>query len=403
MYAETAQEIFQLFDMTEKTDAQIIAILGSTRYDKDACAAGISFIKDKNKIFFILDKTNYADSVCDTGIKALHLEGFSENELLDLIESTKKISHNPHYFIKLCNSYFKMEDKTELQIVNLLKKTSYDYELVLMSVKTLTKKSKKMNDEQLLALIELTEYNDRICEACVPFFKSEGQLFSLISSSKNLYNICSYCAPHIYWIDKSNDQILKILQSVNYHPSLCKSAITHFDNRDSILAILSGCKYDQEVCAVGIPLLRLDLLSEKELLAFMKLADYSYQICFACLEYMNLANKNDDQLLHVMATSSFNQYVCMKAIVFLKTEKNVMNIITSTGYQTGVARAGLPLIKLSTDVIAVMNGSKYNSDVCSSGMAGLKNEEEIFYIMEKTNYNHDVCRAGIKAFEALKK
>ncbi len=403
MYSETAQEFFKSFDMTEKTDAQIIAILGSTRYDKDACAAGISFIKDKDKVFSILDKTNYANSVCDASMKALHLEKLSENELLDLIEATKKTVHNCHYFVSLCNSYFKMENKTELQIVNLLKKTNYAYDLVLMSVKTLTKKSKKMNDEQLLALIELTEYNDRICEACVPFFKSENQLFDLISSSKNLYNICSYCAPHIFWIDKSNNQILSILQSVNYHPELCKSAIAHFDDRDSILIVLKGCKYDQEVCDVGIPLLRLDLLSEKELLDFMKLADYSYQICFACLEHIDLAIKPDLQLLSLMSATAFNHFVCMKAIVFLTLEKHVMEVMVSTDYQTGVVRAGLPRITLSIDVLAVMNGSKYNTDVCSLGMSGLKNEEEIFYIMEKTNYNNDVCKAGVKAFEALKK
>jgi len=403
MNEETLKGLFTLFHLNEKSDEQIMKIMKARHNTKEACTLGISFLKSEDNILATMQDAFFEDCVCEAGIKALHLENKSENEILAFVEKAMTGNDSQKSVVKkLCIPYFKLDKKKEYQIFNLLKKTKYEYWIRKASVEVLEKRVKKMTDEELLSLIELADYNEDIFYLCIRHFKSEEQILTLLEREQTSDHVRGVMASHIKWEGKDENQVLEVMKRAHYQSSFCEAGISFLKQEENILFAMEKGHYYGSICKIGIPLLQLESKSNNDFLRIMLNSKYNHLICDKCLSFLNLSEKTEQGIMDIIKVTEYNQFVCMEAITFLKSANLITFVIKKTNFQTGVCCAGLPLLKLSTDIHFVMNGSDYDTDVCSIGILLLKTEEEIFSIMEKTKFNSGVCEAGVKTMEAIK-
>jgi hypothetical protein len=144
MNSETALEVFRLFDMSNKTEDQIVSMVASTLYDLETCRVGISLLKSEKNILKIMEQSFYDEETCVAALKALKLENWNENKILVFIYSIPE-SNNQNTVKKLSIPYFKLDEKKEYQILNLLKKVQYDYFFRTACIKALNLEQKTEN------------------------------------------------------------------------------------------------------------------------------------------------------------------------------------------------------------------------------------------------------------------
>jgi len=407
MDKKAATEMFKLFHMNEKTDGQIMAIMKSHQRDKEVYTVGISFLKSPDNIITAMRDIYYEEPVCVAGIKALQLENKTENEILALMGKVISGVYNDRQksVVEKCFApYFKLNKKKTFQIFNLLKKTNYSYWISQTSIKVLAKRVNKMSDEELLALIELSDYNKDIIILCIQYFKSEEEVLKFTekeSLSDSLDFILGKAVHIIKWAGKTENQILEVLRRAHYQSDFCEAALPFIEKEENLLFVMKEGHNYGRMSEVGIPLLQLELKDYDGLLHVMQESNYEYLICSRCLALMNLPEKEESVLMNLVKATEYNKFVCRDVIIFLKSTKFVLDVITKTNFEKIVCCAGLPLLKLSSDILFVMSGSEYDSDVCEIGILLLETEEAIFYVMQATKFNTGVCRKGVKAIKAI--
>ncbi|MDD4412734.1 MAG: hypothetical protein PHR00_03770 [Patescibacteria group bacterium] len=91
-------------------------------------------------------------------------------------------------------------------------------------------KLKDKTEPELINLITVTrdkDYQKSICEACLPFLKSEDIILQIIERSSEFKNILKLGIKALNLEEKSDDEILGIAGRLNYKPDFC-GAITSF-------------------------------------------------------------------------------------------------------------------------------------------------------------------------------
>jgi hypothetical protein len=405
MNSKTALEVFRLFKMSDKTEEQVVAIIASTLYQKEACRVGMPFLKLEKNILKLMRESFYDEETCAAALKALKMESWTENKILAFLNNLPE-GNNRDTVKKLSLSYFKLEEKKEYQIINLLKKVKNDYCFRDPCVKAL--KLSEKTDEELWSIIELSDFQENICRAAIKCFKDEENILLLMERSETPDHVLNVGAKCIKWEGKSDDKTMHILKRGRYNLTLCEAGITSLKQVSDILFIMEKGHYYNSICDIGIPLLKLDQKDTDELFQIMAESKYDYQICDACLSFLNLQEKTSPDLLAIMARTDFNEFVCMRAITHFKKNKGldcesaVIDVMRKTNFQTGVCRVGLPLLVKDLSFVYVMESSGYNADVCEIGITLLKDEATIFMIMEKTNFEYKVCEAAVKTMAAIK-
>ena len=404
MDKKVVRGIFELFNMSTKTEQQIVDIMKADHNSKEVCTLGVSFLKSEEEILKVMGSTYYDEKVCEAAIKALHLENKTENEILTFISKVEANGNQKGSVIRPCIPYLKLDELREFQILNLLRKTKYEYYIRTACIEALIKKIESFNDEQLLSVIELTDFNEDILALCIKYFKSEKQILKLIRVDKTPSYIISSAATLIKWEEKNEDQILEVLEKVAYNSSFCESGIKFFETEKNILFVLEKTENDSTVTELAIPLLKLESKSKTDLMRIIINSNYNSYICDECFNHLELAKMTESEILGIIKASNYNSFVSMNLVCFLKNEmKNILDVVRKTQFNVGVCRASLPLLKVPSDIYLVLSGSNFDPHVCEKGISSLKTEDEIFSIMEKTKFHYDVCNAGVLAMEGVLK
>lgn len=405
MDSKTALDVFRLFNVSDKTDDQIMAITASALYIAEVCRMAVPLLKSEKNILRLMRESFYDEETCAAALKALKLEDWTENKILTFLNSLPE-GNNRDTVKKLSIPYFKLNKKKEYQIINLLKKVKYDYYFRAACIKALN--LEKKNDGQLQSIIELSDFQENICRAAIKCFKDEENILLLMERKESENNVCAAGAPFIKWEGKTEDQVMHTLKRGQYNSRLCELGIAYLKTVSNILFIMEKGHYYNSICDLGIPLLNLDQKNNDELFQIMRLSEYNYQICDACLSFLNLSKKNNNGLFQLMDRTDFNAFVCMRLLSYSKVEQGtdyesfIVDVIRKTNFQAGVCRTGLPLIENEISHIYIMESSGYDSDVCEVGITLLKDEKTIFHVMEMTKFDYKVCEAGVKTLTALK-
>jgi hypothetical protein len=399
MNSSTALEVFSLFNMSDKTDDQIMNILASTLYDVEVCRVGVSLLKSENNILKLMEQSFYDEETCTIALKVLKLEGWSENKILAFLDNLPE-GNQRNTVKKLSIPYFKLEEKKEYQILNLLKKVKYDYYFRGPCVKAL--KLLEKTDEELQSIIELSDFQENICLAAIKCFKEEENILLLMERNEMPDLVLNVGAKCIKWEGKNEDQAMHTIKRGRYNLNLCEAGISSLKKVSDILAIMEKGRYYSGICDIGIPLLKLDQKINDDLFQIMSESKYNYQICNACLSFFKLSEQSENSLLEIMQKTNYNEFVCMKCIEFLKNESLINEVFSKTSFQIGVCRTGLPLITDQKIIDQVMYLVAYDADVCEIGITLLTDEKMIFDVMEKTKFEYKVCQAGVKTLTALK-
>lgn len=396
---KTALDIFRLVNMGDKNDDQIMTILSSADYAKGACQSGVSLLKSDENVLKIMSRSFYDEETCIAALKVLKLENLTENKLLVFIDNFPA-GNSRDTIKKLSIPYFKLKEKKEHQIINLLKKVRYDFYFKGPLIEAL--KLSKKDDEELQSIIELSDFQDDICRAVIEHFKGEEYILCLMERKEISNHVLSAGAKRIKWEGKDEGQIMHTIKRGQYSLGICEAGLSFLKMESNILYIMGKGEYSYNICNIGIPLLNLDKKTPEEHLCIMAASKYVYQICDACLSFFNLSEESDESLLEIMDRTKYSAYVCMKCIKFLKNEADIFNVIYLSGFQVGVCRNGLPLLTDQKIIKKVMYLASYDDDVCAVGITLLTDEKIIFDVMEKSKFEYKVCAAGVKTLAALK-
>jgi len=399
MESKTAQEIFRLFDLSKKTEDQILAIIQASHYSPEVCCLGISFLKNESNILMIMEKTSYNPKVCAVGVKALKLGSKTENQILTLLEEINA-GDTQECVRKLCIPYFKLKQKKEYEILNLLKKTKWNYFIKKAAIEALKVENK--TDEQLVTLMEITDYQSDVCALCMKHLKKDENIIALMTRESTPYFIQIIGASRLNWKNKTTEQIMEILVGTDYNHDVSLAAVPYIKTVKEILLVIKYSANSEDICTIGINNLKLSEKAEDKLLWLMKESGYNYYVCCRCLELLSLNEKTDDQLLSIMFNSDYNEFVCATCIIHLKSEYDVHQTIKKTKFKTTVCLAGLPRLSLQSDIINVLADSCYEDNVCVLGISLLKSENLIFDTMEKANYSSPICDAAVERLKVLK-
>lgn len=406
MDSKTALEIFRLFNMSDKTDDQIMAIVSNTHYAKEACRAAAPFLKTENNILKLMDWSFYDEETCIAALKALKLEEWTENKILDFIYKIPE-GNNRNTVKKISVSYFKLKEKKEYQIINLFKKVKYDAYFRDACIKALNLPDK--TDDQLQSIIELLDFQEYVCYEAIQCFKEEESILLLMEREGTTDFVLRAGADRIKWEGKTEDQALNAIRRGQYNSHLCELGLSSLKKQSDILFIMEKGQYYGNICEIGIPLLNLSEKTVDELFDIMSESKYNYHVCNACFKFLALKEKSNAQLLDFMKRTGFNPFVCMRMFDYftlgskeMDYEGCIIEVMEDTGFDVRVCRSGLPLLKEESSISHIMRSSGYKDKVCQVGITLLKDEKNIFDIMEKTNFESGVCEAGVKTMATIK-
>lgn len=398
MNSRTAVEVFRLFNMSEKTENQIMSIIKSTQYEPSACEAGVPLLFLEKNILEVMEKSFYAGGVCKVALKRLKMQEWSENKILSFIDQLET-STARDTLKKISIPYFKLKQKKEYQILNLLKKVKHDYYFRKACIEALNLKSK--TDEQLWSIIELSDYQAYICIGAIRCFTKDEYILSLIQRHITTDLVLSEAAKCIRWEGNSEDQIMYLIGRGKYNFHFCEKGIVFLKKVSNILFVMAEGHHCISICKLGIPMLNLAQKTPGELFSIMA-PTYDYLVCDACLKFFELPKQSEEALVGIMQRTGYNEFVCMRCLPWLKNETLILSVIRETSFQVGVCRTGLPMLSNETDIAYIIASSGYNTDICEIGITLLTNEQDIFEVMEKTNFYCKVCKAGVKTLANIK-
>lgn len=401
MKSDTILEIFRLFNMKNKTEQQIMALIKESGYhNKDLCKLAITLLKSEENIMTVIYHTCYDEGVCQAGIKTLIKKNWTDNQILAFL---KRVRDNSDSIItKLCIPYFKLNDKKEYELINLLRKVDYTFYFLQPCLKALD--IDKKNDKQLIALMEITNYHESFCYACITHLKTEENILSLMERSGTPDYVVVAGAELIKWKKKSENEILAIIEKSHDKFSFYDNGILYLKNVENILKVLKLINYSYSTLGTVLPVLKLDQKSESELWRIMKLSDYAYSVCTECLAFINLSEKDDDELKGLMLETEMNPLICENIVPNLKSEEPILFAIKNTKFNDDVCAAALPLLFKGDEatIFSLLENTHYCDAVCEVGIPLLTNEDSIFRAMGNAHFASKALDAGLVAIKKLK-
>lgn len=402
MKSDTIEEIFRLFDMNAKTEKQVMALIKESGFrNTKLCQTAIPYLRSEDNILKVMSSTFFDEEVCKVGLKTLITKDWSDNKILAFL---KKVENDRDSRVKrLSIPYFKLKGKKEYEIINLLRKTEYDFYFLKPCIDALG--INKKNDDQLIALMEIADYHADFCFACIKGLKKEENILALMERNTTPDYVISEGASSINWDNKNDEEIYNVMTRAHFKSEVCEVGITHFKSEDLIIRVLEKTNYDWDVCAVSFPLLKFEEKDESALFDLIKTTKCRYEICEPALKLLKLPEKTDDELMDILKELSMNTFVCQKIAPYLKSEKCLSYIVQKTDYNEDVCAVVLKMLYKGDDdlVFTFLEKTHYSDIICEVGIPLLKSEESIFRAMENAHYVRSACGAAVIAMKNLKK
>lgn len=174
-------------------------------------------------------------------------------------------------------------------------------------------KLKDKTEPELIDLIVITrdkDYQKYICEACLPFLKSEDIILQIIERFSKFKNILTIGIEALKLEEKTDDEILEIAGRLNYKPDFC-GAIIDF------------------------------LKPEKKLMKLIKLTEYNDSVVDQAIALL----KTEDNIMKVLKKSNYRVWLCLQVITSLKSTQTIIKLMEKTNYDQAVCKISTKTIK----------------------------------------------------------
>lgn len=230
-------------------EEEIMHLAKEMSWVKDVCLAALARLKSEIYILEILKRHQTNEEIQVTAFSRLPLKDKTEAELIDLTNSlaSKKIA------CLILKPYFKLEAKNPEQIIFLLKELNFEKSACVSYLEVLD--FGQIGEDGIFKLLVQSNYNVDVCSVLIPYIKSENHIMTL---AKNML-----WAKEKPWLKaftkilngKSDSEILALLKELLYDKEVCRYAINHMDNPDSIFTTYVSSGYDLEVGRMALTLI----------------------------------------------------------------------------------------------------------------------------------------------------
>lgn len=167
-------------------------------------------------------------------------------------------------------------------------------------------KLKDKTEPELISLITLTrnkDYQKYICEACLPFLKSEDIILQIIERFSKFKNTLNIGIKALRLEEKADDEILEIAGRLNYKPDFCGAIISF-------------------------------LKPEKKLMKLIKLTEYNDSVVDQAITLL----KTEDNIMKVLKKSHYRVSLCLQVIASLKSMQNIIKLMEKTKHDQAVCQ-----------------------------------------------------------------
>jgi hypothetical protein len=200
----------------------------------------------------------------------------------------------------------------------------------------------------------------------------------------------------------SERQVLAIMGKAD-HIKVYREGISFLKSNGNILAVMEKNNYDSETCRNGARRLNFKKLSEIENLAIMTRTNHNRYVCLAGSKFL----KSEKEVLELMKKFIGSTLVelCREILEIPRSEELTLEVMIKSDHDESTCRKGINFLKLrkksTRQIMVLVKKSDYCMEICEAAVRYLKSKKLILDIIEKTDYDEDVCIQAAKVLEKL--
>jgi hypothetical protein len=370
---ETTKACVPLLKLEERTPVALYDILVKTKYRSVIFQAIAPLLKSKEKIWRIIGETDYEVAICIIGLPFLK----SEKRVLEIMEKTKWNSDVCKAAVPFLD-FSLMEDK---QIMTIVHSSRYQTDLCLAAINSL-----RLDDNIVNIITGINSSNKDVFLAILPYLKSQEQILKLLKTVEYDETIFKKAEPLLKLEEKTERKLLDLAEKTNFKWQLAISVMSlpSLKSKKIIMRILRGARYYQEeLSALAVDRLRLKEKTIKQILELMKEANFDKSFCLATMPFLvaKLGSDSREQQLALMERTNYNYNFC--EAIAQSIDFKEMHYSDSGKYR----------------ILGFVKRTKYNIPVCREAVKYLKSRADIMSLLEKVNYDEGTCKNALPSLE----
>jgi hypothetical protein len=287
----------------------------------------------------------------------------------------------------------------------------------------------------ILKIMVDSGHDSEVCLAGIKLLKDKGygpeDFWKLIEISGNKESVFKPCAAYLDLSTKRNTKILNLLKKTGYHwsiaiPAAAALKIDELSEKEIIEFMDKACR--EEVYTACCPFIDLEKKTEAEIWALLAELHFNWlakywiapylkspenllelakkansdsdddkRVRLTCFQALGVAGKTDDELIQFVKDSGYNSYFCQEAIKFFKLDKYVIWLVSIANYNQPICEAAIERLDDEELIMLIVEKTTYSRTICQSALPKLKSEDNIMAIWAKCRFEQKIGHLAISS------